>query len=93
MTFLRRTHIDTLDLSLACQLDEISDKKALDMKYLFPEDKYITLGENICKRMDVGLPTIIRLDVPNGEYFVKNTTDITHIVKYYDGNLACIRKI
>jgi hypothetical protein len=93
VTFLRRTHIDSLDLSLACQLDEVTHEKALDMKYLFSAEKYITLGENICKRMDVGLPTIIRLDIPNGEYFVKNTTDISHIVKYNDGNLACVRKI
>jgi hypothetical protein len=67
--------------------------KSCDIDTLFAHIPCLELSEILIKRLDQWLPTNTKLGVENGEYFVKNAGNITHIVKYYDWVLASQRKI
>ena len=83
ITQLRRTKIGNLDISLAQNLDDFYKEKKLDIKNLFWEGKFIELDQKVIERMNVWLETLIpKLQVEDGEYFVKKEGEVINIVSY-----------
>lgn len=93
VTFLRRTKIEDLSVESAAKLEDFPEVKPFDINQLFAHIPCLELSDTLIKRLDQWLPTNIKLWVVDGEYFVKNAGNITHIVKYYDWVLASQRKI
>lgn len=95
ISFLRRTAIGKLDLSLSQTLDNFEIPKSLPDNVLFAQEKFITLTLEQLADIDNG--KIIRNNnsalSDKTEYFVKNSEKITNIVKINGLDMLPLRKI
>lgn len=95
ITFLRRTVIWNLDLSLSQTLGDFTPENSLKEENLFWKNKFIKLSENEID--DLNNWKVIKnslLEFENSkEYFVKNGKEITNIIKINGLEIIPIRKI
>ena len=95
ISFLRRTAIGKLDLSLSQTLDNFEIPKSLPDNVLFSQEKFITLTPQ--ELIDIDNGKIIRNNnstlSDNSEYFVKNEEKISNIVKINGLEMLPVRKI
>jgi len=89
ISYLRRTKIWDLDISLASKLDNFQKDNYLDVKTIFPKKIFIELSDDILEKINYWLGVKYSNDLLELEYsyknhiFVINSEDIvTNIVKY-----------
>ncbi len=94
VSFLRRTKIWSLDISLAQELENITKDNYLNIKDIFNEKNFLTLDKNILKRIDNWLQTKIVLPLEKDKnYFVEKEWIISNVIFYDWQSLTPIRKI
>jgi len=94
VTKLRRTKIWWLDIKYAQKLDDFDIENKLDIKTLFKDKSFIKLDENTIRRLNDGLRTAIKLDIPDSEdIFIFDEKDVTNVVNYEKNLLIPKRRI
>lgn len=94
ISHLRRTKVWDLDLSLSQKLENFSEEDTLNIKKLFPEENFISLGKADLEKIDNGLTISWDFDYKIWEdLFILNNGYITNIVSYDWNTLKPIRKI
>lgn len=95
ITFLRRTQIWNLDLSLSQKLEEFEEWKYLKEENLFDKNKFIKLSQEELKDINNWkiINNINKNLQENEEYFVINDEKITNIVKNNGSTMQPVRKI
>ncbi|MBW7954511.1 tRNA pseudouridine(55) synthase TruB [Candidatus Gracilibacteria bacterium] len=94
ITFLRRTKIGNLDLSLSQTLDNFLSINFLKEENIFDKSKFLKLEENELFELNNGR-VIKKIDFigEDGIYFVKNERDITNIIEKEGLIIKPLRKI
>lgn len=94
ITYLRRTKIGELDLSLSQNLDNFNEGNFLDIEKLLWKDNFINLDKDMLLKINNGLKLDTKLDIIPGNYFIKDKDLwVTNIVEYKDNKLIPLRKI
>ena len=94
MTKLRRTSVWSLDISLWQDLENFDFTKKLDLKNIFKNRQFITLEEEILKKLNNWLCVFWNFDLKkNEEIFVFDKKNVTNIVFYDWEKLIPKRKI
>ena len=95
ITYLRRTKIGKLDLQLAQTLESFHVEKKLPDKFLFDENKFITLDEYTLTELNHGrnVSNIWDTYLDGEEYFVTDGEKVTNIVKINGSDMLPVRKI
>lgn len=93
VTYLRRTKIWNLDISLSQKLDDFHESNFLNLELLFWNDKFLHLEENILNKVNNWLKQKLDLDINEWIYLIKDQEKVTNIVNYEDKTLIPIRKI
>ena len=94
MTKLRRTSVWSLDISLWQDLEYFDFTKKLDLKNIFKNRQFITLEEEILKKLNNWLCVFWNFDLKkNEEIFVFDKKNVTNIVFYDWEKLIPKRKI
>lgn len=94
VTKLRRTKIWALDINLWQWLEDFDDSKELDVKELFKNKEFITLEDEILKKINFWLTVKGDFDLKIGEdLFVYDWKNVTNIVEYDWEILKAKRKI
>ncbi len=95
ITYLRRTQIWNLDLSLSQTLDNFDAENKLKEENLFDKNKFIKLSQNEID--DLNNWKIIKNPLPelenDKEFFVKNEEFISHIIRVNGLDIIPVRKI
>lgn len=80
---LRRTKIGALDISLSQNLDDLDVEKSLDVKELFKNKSFITLEEDVLKKLNIWLTVNWEFNLPIWEdLFVFDWNNVTNIIEY-----------
>lgn len=83
ISFLRRTKIWKLDISLSQKLEDFDKNRYLDIEDLFSNKEFITLEDSILKKIDNWLKITWKFDFDiNKELFIINNNQVTNIVIY-----------
>ena len=94
ISFLRRTKIENLWISIAQKLEEFDRNKSLKENLLFDESLFIKLEKNILEQINNWLKVYKDFSLPkNKKLFVYNEKKITNIVEYNWVFLKPVRKI
>jgi tRNA pseudouridine55 synthase len=94
ITNLRRTKIWDLDINLAINLENFDENKNLNIKELFKNKIFITLDNEVLKKINNWLKVYENFDFEIGQdLFVTNWQEITNIVEYSGEYLFAKRKI
>ena len=94
VTKLRRTSVWSLDISLWQDLEYFDFTKKLDLKNIFKNRQFITLEEEILKKLNNWLCVFWNFDLKkNEEIFVFDKKNVTNIVFYDWEKLITKRKI
>lgn len=94
VTKLRRTSVWSLDISLWQDLENFDFTKKLDLKNIFKNRQFITLEEEILKKLNNWLCVFWNFDLKkNEEIFVFDKKNVTNIVFYDWEKLIPKRKI
>ena len=94
MTKLRRTSVWSLNISLWQDLEYFDFTKKLDLKNIFKNRQFITLEEEILKKLNNWLCVFWNFDLKkNEEIFVFDKKNVTNIVFYDWEKLIPKRKI
>ena len=94
VTKLRRTSVWSLDISLWQDLEYFDFTKKLDLKNIFKNRQFITLEEEILKKLNNWLCVFWNFDLKkNEEIFVFDKKNVTNIVFYDWEKLIPKRKI
>ena len=94
VSFLRRTFIEWLDVSKAQKLDKFDEENKLDLKEIFKNKQFISLDEEIQKKIDNWLKIKWTFDYKIWEdLFVYKDWNITNIVEYNGEQLIPKKKI
>lgn len=94
VTKLRRTKVWNLDISLAQDLENFDSDNFLEEKELFNSEDFITLPENIQKKVDNWLQAYWKFDYPVWKkLFIFDWKNITNVIEYNWEYIQAIRKI
>lgn len=94
ISYLRRTHIWNLDLSLAQDLENFDWSKKLCDKILFWENNFIEIDEPYLSKINnwIKIDNFLNLQ-ENKDYFISKNNLITNIVSVIDWQITPVRKI
>lgn len=94
VTKLRRTKINALEESQSQELENFDTQKVLDIKNLFPSEKYISINPLVEEELSHGRKVMMDFSwEQNTPYFVKDGNTITYVVHYDGTQLSPERKI